>query len=88
MVSISVQDVPAVDLLSEYGDIGESVENSIYVRDYCFMCDEPIRVPMEQIGKPNSCSFCQPALRGRPGVAEFERVFWENIELSGLRREL
>jgi len=68
----------AFDSLREiYGEVGSPIQGSIYFRDYCFICGvEPIRVPLCMIGFPNACSFCGPAYRGSPGVAEAERLFW------------
>jgi len=63
-------------LISNYGEVGSPIKNSRYARDYCFICGEPIRVPLTQIGCPNACSFCQPAYRGMAGVTEAERMFW------------
>ena len=81
MVSISEHSAidafgPSDYLISNYGEVGSPIKGSKYVRDYCFICFEPIRVPLEQIGLPNSCSFCQPAYRGMAGVTEAERMFW------------
>jgi hypothetical protein len=64
------------DGLFDYGEKGSSVPNSIYFRDFCYICDEPIRVPLDMIGLPNACSGCRPSMRGAPGVAEAERLFW------------
>lgn len=60
----------------EWGEVGCRITHSKYRRDYCFLCGEPIRVALDMIGLPNSCSFCQPDYRGTPGVAEAERMFW------------
>jgi hypothetical protein len=70
------QNVIDVVGLSEYGEIGSRIHNSKFRRDYCFICGEPIRVSLNMIGKPNSCSFCQPAYRSSPGITEVERMFW------------
>lgn len=59
-----------------YGEVGTPVEDSQYFRAYCYLCGEPIRVPRKMLGFPNSCSGCQPAYRGKPGVNEAERNFW------------
>jgi hypothetical protein len=68
-----------------FGEVGAKIEDSRYVRDYCFICDEPIRVPRRMLGLPNGCSRCQPAYRGSPGVADAERNFWlEQYEMAEL----
>lgn len=68
----------------DYGEVGSPVKNSRFFRDYCYMpgCHEPIRVSLDQLEFPNACSFCRPAYRGTPGVAEAERLFWirESLE--------
>jgi len=65
-------------LVEIYGEVGSPIKNSRFFRDYCYMpgCNEPIRVPRDNLGYPNVCSFCQPAYRGSPGVTEAERLFW------------
>ena len=60
----------------DWGEVGSPIKDSIYFRDYCYLCDEPIRVPLEKLGFPNACSFCQPDYRGISGVAEAKRLFW------------
>ena len=77
--------VLGVDGDSDYGEMGSCVADSIYVRDYCYLCGEPIRVSSNMMGFPNACSRCQPSYRGTPGVAEAERLFW--IEVSELVSE-
>ena len=67
---------------SDYGEIGSCVTDSIYVRDYCYLCDEPIRVPSTMIGFLNACSRCRPCYRGSPGVVEAERLFWIEMLLE------
>lgn len=62
--------------VSDWDQVGCRIPHSKYKRDYCFLCGEPIRVALTMIGRPNSCSFCQPAYRGTPGVVEAERMFW------------
>lgn len=59
-----------------YGEPGAPIEDSVFVRAYCYLCNEPIRVPRRMIGFPNACSVCNPNYRGRPGVVEAERNFW------------
>lgn len=76
MVSISAHSAIDVVGVSEWGPVGCWIPNSKYRRDYCYLCGEPIRVALNMIGLPNSCSFCQPAYRGTPGVPEAERLFW------------
>lgn len=76
MVRFSEQDVVCVNGVSDWGPVGSRIQHSKYRRDYCFLCGEPIRVSLDMIGLPNSCSFCQPAYRGTPGVAGAERMFW------------
>jgi len=76
MVSISAQSAFGVNGRSKWGKVGSPIIGSRYVRDYCFLCFEPIRVPKDRLGKPNSCSFCQTAYRGYQGIAEAERIFW------------
>ena len=67
-----------VAIIQTWGRVGSRIPSSRFFRDYCYMpgCREPIRVPKEMVGHPNSCSFCQPAFRGTPGVAEAKRMFW------------
>ena len=68
---------------ADYGEVGTPVEDSRYCRDYCYLCSEPIRVPLSMLGLPNACSGCQPDYRGKPGVVEAERNFWsEQYELA------
>lgn len=76
MEKYSGPDVVCANGLSNWGQVGSRIPHSIYRRDYCFLCGEPIRVEEDMIGHPNSCSFCQPAYRGTTGVAEAERLFW------------
>jgi hypothetical protein len=45
--------------------VGTKIEGSQYVRDYCFMCGEPIRVSAKNILWPNACSVCRPEPRKR-----------------------
>lgn len=74
-----------LDLLAAdcYGEAGTPVEDSQYFRAYCYLCSEPIRVPLSMLGFPNACSGCQPDYRGKPGVVEAERNFWsEQYELA------
>lgn len=71
--------VPVVEDVNgrfDYGEVGSPVWDSKYYRDYCYLCNEPIRVSLDKLGFPNACSFCQPAYRGSPGVAEAKRLFW------------
>ena len=76
--------VGIADGASNWGKVGSIIPQSKYRRDYCFICGEPIRVSPTMIGFPNSCSFCQLAYRGSPGVTEAERMFWirETWELA------
>lgn len=72
MVSTLVDSVSDADSHSQWGEIGEPIEGSIYLRDYCLVCGQPIRVEPEMIGKPNSCQECDHRYRGRPGVSTYE----------------
>lgn len=76
MVSFSEPCVINADGLAQWGEVGTRVKDSIFFRDYCYLCGEPIRVPPKMIGFPNACSFCRPDYRGTPGVTESERIFW------------
>lgn len=76
MVNISAHSAIDVDGLFEvWGQVGDPVENSRYVRDYCIVvgCGQPIRVPRTMIGKPNSCQECQSRYRGKPGMSTYEK---------------
>lgn len=42
-----------------FGDIGEKIEDSQYYRDYCYLCNEPIRVPCGKLREHNACMGCQ-----------------------------
>lgn len=82
MVGFSEHCARDADGVAQWGEVGSPIIGSRFVRDYCYICNEPIRVPREQISYPNACSFCQPAYRGSPGVSEAERLFWirQNLE--------
>ena len=72
--------------VSKWGEVGSRVPNSKYFRDYCYICSEPIRVPIEKIGYPNPCSGCIDFYRGTPAIPEALRDYyikdsWEGAEV-------
>lgn len=59
-----------------FGEKGSRIKSSHYFRDYCYLCNEPIRVPRRLLRHHNACSVCEPRYRGKPGVNDIERNFW------------
>jgi hypothetical protein len=49
----------------ELETFGKSIENSVYFRDFCSCCREPIRVPSEKLYNDNYCFDCNG--HQRPG---------------------
>jgi len=75
-----------------YGQVGSPIANSIYVRDYCYECKEPIRVAKSRVGKLNACDSCRKPMRRNRAISEANRKFLlldnlDLLELSGLRTQ-
>ena len=43
---------------SRFGLPGSPIAGSHLVREYCAQCNDPIRVPMKQVGKRPVCNRC------------------------------
>jgi hypothetical protein len=41
-----------------YGAVGSPIEGSVYVRDYCRYCCEPMRVRRDEAGELHTCGYC------------------------------
>lgn len=46
---------------------GEQIPNSRYYRDFCYLCQEPIRVSFSDLERQNRCDNCYP-MTGAPGA--------------------
>lgn len=45
---------------TKWGRRGSKIENSVYVRDFCRLCSDPIRVTKIEIGNASpACSQCK-----------------------------
>lgn len=50
-------------LIAEFGEPGSEVPNSLYYRQYCFRCGDPIRVGVANADSPAClCHACSPAV--------------------------
>lgn len=58
----------------DYGEVGTPVEDSQFVRAYCCLCGEAIRVSRKRSRFPNICS--KRSHRDNPAIALAERNFY------------
>ena len=73
--------VGLLDSLDDYGQIGEKIEDSVFVRAYCCLCGEAIRVPLYKAEFPNVCD--KRSHRGSPAIALAEQNFYfEQFQLD------
>ena len=61
-----------LDSLDDYGEAGEKIEDSVFVRAYCCLCGEAIRVSRKMLSFPNICR----THRGSQGIAIAKRNFY------------
>lgn len=51
----------------ELETFGHKIEGSVFFRDFCVCCREPIRVPSKELCNDNYCSGCDEHTRmGKP----------------------